>query len=307
MNCCYTTSSYPQGHLSFLPQVLAVAALIASFSAFAIGHADRYTIDSWFYFLCIQFKIRGSSYSSSYTYHDECYALELTSPYFWEEDEEDYNWAWPIQLAAVIAIFIFIAGSLATMVLLSATCFELPPKTLTRLAIVYLFCAPWSLFTLIAGAVDVCKKVNREFADMECERVGAGTRLQAGGTMMIFAAFFYVLAAISVFSYRNAIVGRDNAEEEEEVFLPKEEMVPLQQQQQEQYPDNPMAQEKDLEAPTITHRTVNPDGSKTDTAVSSNSTTPVDGSPPPTSNPTKKRRHSHKKLSPAQKPHTTNM
>ena len=137
-------------------------------------------------------------------YHG-CLPLTITHPDFWDEEDDDMQFA-PLQAAAVLAIISAVAGGIALVQLISASCFELQPCKLLFIAIVQIVCAVFTFVSIfVAAGVDLCKDVDN------CERHRvAGMRLAEGSVAAIFAAFFYGWAALTVFGYRMMVVRNAN-------------------------------------------------------------------------------------------------
>jgi len=148
-------------------------------------------------FLCLQYEL---SYGN--TLDHICASLKITDPSFWDEEDDDMQFA-PAQAAAVIAVMAAVAGGVATVHLVSASCFELPPQKLLFISIVEMVCAVFTFISIfVASGVDPCKKMSNA-----CERHKlAGIRLEEGSVAAIFAAFFYGWAAITVIHYRHEVV-----------------------------------------------------------------------------------------------------
>ena len=174
-------STYPQGQVSIIPQLLTLLAAAASILVWPIF---GYSLD----FMCIETSA-GSSGSTSY----DCYPLVLNDPTYWSGSDSK-GWAAAIQAAAIFAIFAAILGFMSFSLLATATCFVLEPRTILAVIIIQSLAAFFAILTLIAGAADVCKEsgittCNREKFHVE---TGAGFEI---------CAFLLYLAALGVTSY----------------------------------------------------------------------------------------------------------
>jgi hypothetical protein len=248
-------------------------------------------------FVCLLYKTRPTSSSggdtgstSDWSYGHECFPLTFHDQAYWKIDDEDKKWAWPIRLACLIAIFTAIAGGLATVLLWSATCFSLPPRTIQKIAGVFSTCAPLSLLTLIAGAASLCRRdYPSDDPNLECERNGSGVRLEYGGTTMIFVSFFYMAAGLATLVYHSAVMEEEEDDDttDPEASSDKHETVPLMQ------PITCTTTIKHTPEGTVTTKeTTNPDGSKTVEIIQDDTLSP------PSSPSRKSPRRSTKKKSP---------
>lgn len=182
-------SSYPQGIASFFPTVLSSVAVVANFWMFW----DRPA------FLCLQVEV-GSGGSTSLVH--QCSELMITDSSFWDEEDDDMQFA-PAQAAAVMAVIAAVAGGVATVQLASASCFALPPIKLLFIAIAEMVCAVFTLGSIfVAAGVDPCK--DQPSGNCERNRL-AGMRLEEGSVAAIFACFFYGWAALTVLRYRGDV------------------------------------------------------------------------------------------------------
>jgi uncharacterized MnhB-related membrane protein len=174
---CSSRSTYPQGQVSIVPQLLTLMAAVASLLPW-----------SWFgysvNFLCIAYTVNGSSNS-------ECSPLLLNQELYWSSSSTQ-GWAAAIQAAAVFAIFGTVLGFVAFSLLVTATCFELSTRKILTIVIMQGVAALLSILTLIAGAADVCKASGYSSS---CSR--DGVHVETGAGFEIFAFLLY-LAALGV-------------------------------------------------------------------------------------------------------------
>jgi len=138
----------------------------------------------------------------------KCFALRLTSPEYWKTDTYSESF-WSIQLATVFAILAVLGGSIAFLVLLRAMCFPLEIKTLRMIAYMFLLSGILSLCTLIALVPDQCS--------YDCT-----PHMEAGAVSMIFAAFLFILAFVTVRQYARMVDSGElprDADEDEKTHL----------------------------------------------------------------------------------------
>jgi len=191
--------TYPQGFLSFFPQVVSLLGLFCSLAALPIfGYSDS--------FGCVEYRV-GSETSNRNT----CFALRLTSSSYWDVENEQRNWAAPVQAAAVFGIFAAVAGFLSFVTLLMATCFALPPRKLLIVGIALILSAVFSMFTLVSGATDVCK-ANGLLNDCLKQKF----RAREGAAFETFGFIFYIAASTMTFLYRQSVLSERTSHSKEE-------------------------------------------------------------------------------------------
>jgi hypothetical protein len=155
-----------------------------------------------------------------------CFPLILVNPEFWEDSEDDVR-EWPLQLGAVCAIVGASIGAVVTLLLFSAICVHLSRSKILAIGICFLVSAGLSICSLVVGAFDLCHALGYE---KDCSK---RLRLEAGAVAEIFAAIFYILAAVFVFLFSAEIRKKGIPESEEDALAAEatqtmeEELAPL--------------------------------------------------------------------------------
>ena len=175
----FVFSTYPMGQDPIWPQIVSLMAVVSTISAFSVFDWD----DEERNFMCFRASLGGG------TEDFECFPLRLSDPSFWS-DSDAKGWAAAVQTAAVFGILACTAGFVALCQLLLATCFVLSTRQVLVVVFLHLACAVLSIFTLVAGAADICKAVN----DV-CEK--EGVHMDTGAGFMLFG-FFAHLAALAL-------------------------------------------------------------------------------------------------------------
>lgn len=174
-------STYPQGEVSIVPQILSLMAILSTLLAFPVF--DRDDND----FMCI--KVKSNGFESS-----DCFPLYLNTEAFWD-DERSEGWAGAIRTAALFGIVAGVLGFVSFSLLLTATCFPLKPRKVLSIVIMLAVSAFCAIFTLIAGAADACKFVGSTSCNKESVHVAQGA------SAMIFAFFLYIAACVMTTLY----------------------------------------------------------------------------------------------------------
>lgn len=126
----------------------------------------------------------------------ECFPLYLNALMFYEDDDTQ-GWAKAIQVGAIFAIIAAATGCFAFALLLTSTCFSLAPRRILAICILQAIACFFSIFSLIAGAVDGCKYADLDSYDCENRR----GRLEEGALFMLAAFFLYIASMVMTFPY----------------------------------------------------------------------------------------------------------
>jgi hypothetical protein len=177
-------STYPQGDISIIPQLLTLMAAFSTLMAFPVFNWEDGVVN----FMCVEVE------QNKVTRH-VCTPLILNTEIYWQDDDAE-GWAGAIRTAALFGIFAAGGGFMAFALLSTATCFVLTPRRLLSVLIVQGVCAVLTIFTLVAGAADVCKHLELG-SGCENER----SRIDTGAGFMICAFFLYIAAGIMTFFY----------------------------------------------------------------------------------------------------------
>lgn len=174
-------SLYPQGHVSFLPQLVGAVAVILSMLPVALNQVLN--------FACVEYKVE---YGEGYV----CFRLILTNPDYWrDEDSEGFGKA--VRVGTVAASAALLIGGIGWVFLMSAICFPLDPPKIRSIFIAFVVACICSLLSLVALNFNVCKLVTDD--DLNCSK--QDTHFAAGANMEILAAVFYVAALYPLFQY----------------------------------------------------------------------------------------------------------
>jgi hypothetical protein len=190
-------SSYPQGKISLMPQLMAFLALFSTLMAFPAFHFGTNSITN---FMCYDL----------YELDDICVPLTINSPLFWQKlpstSFKDDEWAVFIKVAAVFGVLAGGLGFLAFWLLATASCFALTSKRLKQVMLCQIISAIFSMLTLLAAKADPCQNnpfVQAVFytddhfnqvANVESLGCTKGqTRLDIRAVCMIFASVLHLV------------------------------------------------------------------------------------------------------------------
>lgn len=174
-------STYPDGEISIVPQILS---LMAAFSTIMAFDMVKFGDTSTRYFMC---KETGDDDAV-------CFPLVLNDPSYYE-NSSDEGWASAIQAGALFGIVAAVTGCFALALLITSTCFSLKPRRILAIIILQAIACFFSIFSLIAGAANVCKGVPGDACD---DKRG---RLHEGALFMMAAFFLYIAAIVMNFFY----------------------------------------------------------------------------------------------------------
>ncbi|CAB9504681.1 expressed unknown protein [Seminavis robusta] len=244
MALCGRCCSYPQGQISFFPTMMALAGLLCTF------YALPWTPGEWFsgvHFICVHPEDQDFSFT--------CLPLILVDTDYWSSgspDEDETKQYWKIQVATICAILAAVIGCIATVYLFGAICFHLEKGMLNRIAAGYTACAAFSALTFIAASWDRCAQLGN--TSESCKTV---VRLEKGAVAEIFAAFFFLAAAVATLNFAQSVgTGKVPGEPEPSgTMKSSDEVLPLVQQH-----SNPPAPRVET-PPTSPRRSSRPEGS----------------------------------------------
>ena len=203
-------SSYPQGEVSFLPQLIAAVPIIMSWAA--LPWTPWFDGES-FPYACIEWKENGRQ-------NYQCFGLHLSDEDYWDPSlGRGKRWGVAIQMGTLFGIISLLVGGTAYVFLLSSMCFSLTAMKLRIIQIAFLVASFFAFMVITALGVDECSSDDRRRLDDtefgsgsfsggsvsgdKCER--EGVHLMEGGVMFFLAFIFYILAAGSVEFYRRSV------------------------------------------------------------------------------------------------------
>ena len=160
------------------PQVLSLMAFVSTVFAFPVFDWDDETRN----FMCIRFSVGGSD-------NYGCSPLRLSDPAFWA-DSDAKGWAAAIQTAAFFGVVACAAGFIVLCQLMIATCFVLKPRHLLMCVCLQVACIVLCIFTLVAGAADICKLAGTASCDKK------GVHISTGAGFMLFGFFAHIAALV---------------------------------------------------------------------------------------------------------------
>jgi hypothetical protein len=217
-------SSYPQGEVSIMPQLVAFLALFSTLMAFPAFHFGNNEVGSS-NFMCYDLNDLG----------DICVPLSITSPLYWQAlpstSHKDDEWAVFVKVAAVFGVLAGGLGFLAFGLLASGSCFALTSKRLKQVVLCQITSALFSMLTMLAAKADPCQyytyvqsgieyytNSTDDYQNQGYNYASAGctkeqTRLDTGAICMIFASLLHLVGCVVTNEYQRL------AEAEKEALL----------------------------------------------------------------------------------------
>jgi hypothetical protein len=134
----------------------------------------------------------------------ECIALRLSDQKYYNQG--DSGWANAARVGAFFGIIAAIAGFFSFALLSTGTCFALKPRRLLVILVLQAVAAFFSMFSLVAGAVDICDSGGRGTG---CDDKRA--RIDTGAGFMIAASFLFMGAIAATGLYLTEVRKNDDA------------------------------------------------------------------------------------------------